>query len=90
MTERDPDLKRDPSEKVFLDPQTQKTHPFPSIDDLPSVYMTLVVPAYKEQDRCKLEWEDSKWWHCSSNHEMDLLVLHSVQDDGGNNGVFGE
>ena len=53
VTEREPDLKRADSEKVYLVPGSGETRPFPSIDDPPSVYMTLVVPAYKEQDRCK-------------------------------------
>ena len=55
ITEREPDLKRDKSEKVFTDPKTEESHPFPSIDDKPSVHMSLVVPAYKEQDRRKHE-----------------------------------
>ena len=52
---RQPDLSRAESEKSFTDPQQKerKKFPFPSISDTPSLYLTLVVPAYKEQDRCE-------------------------------------
>ena len=53
MTERDPDLERADSEKVFMDPGTMEKHPFPSITSEPSIGITLVVPAYNEQKRCK-------------------------------------
>lgn len=50
---RQPDLSRAESEKSFTDPRQKerKKFPFPSISDAPSLYLTLVVPAYKEQDR---------------------------------------
>lgn len=48
----EPNLARAESEKVYTDPKTGKKHPFPStLDPQPSVYMTLVVPAYNEQER---------------------------------------
>lgn len=41
------------SEKVFFDPNTGTKTPFPqTASTAPSLYMSLVVPAYKEQDRC--------------------------------------
>lgn len=49
---REPDLHRDPSEKCFEDPTSGEMQPFPSITDPPSIHLSLVVPAYKEQDRC--------------------------------------
>ena len=52
-TERDPDLERADSEKVFVDPGTMEKHSFPSITSEPSIGITLVVPAYNEQKRCK-------------------------------------
>ena len=52
-TLRDPDLRRAESEKTFLDPKDGKRKPFPSITDAPSVYLSLVVPAYKEEKRCE-------------------------------------
>lgn len=61
-TKREPDLQRAESEKSFMDPGTEKRHPFPSITSPPSVDMTLVVPAYNEQNRCKhsFAWPNQK------------------------------
>ena len=50
-TSRDPDLRRTQSEQTFLDPKDGKRKPFPKISDPPSLYLSLVVPAYKEQNR---------------------------------------
>ena len=50
-TSRDPDLRRTQSELNFLDPKDGKRKPFPKISDPPSLYLSLVVPAYKEQSR---------------------------------------
>lgn len=52
-TSRDPDLRRSQSEQTFLDPKDGKRKPFPKISDPPSLYLSLVVPAYKEQNRCE-------------------------------------
>lgn len=51
---REPNLAREESEQTFLDPSTGKKHVFPSVDDPPTIYMTLVAPAYKEEERCKV------------------------------------
>eukprot|EP00731_Ephydatia_muelleri_P030836 Em0022g350a len=48
---REPNLAREESEQTFLDPSTGKKHVFPSVDDPPTIYMTLVAPAYKEEER---------------------------------------
>ena len=52
---RHPDLSRAESEKTYRNPATSKEEPFPSITDPPSLYLSLVVPAYKEENRRK--WE---------------------------------
>lgn len=42
------------SEKVFVDPKTGHLTPFPhTAQSPPSLYLTLVVPAYKEEKRCE-------------------------------------
>ena len=51
---REPNLVREESEQSFLDPSTGEKHAFPSVDDPPTIYMTLVAPAYKEEARCKV------------------------------------
>lgn len=47
-----PKWKRYDSEKYFTDPKTGGKHLFPSLWDEPSVDLSVVVPAYNEEDRC--------------------------------------
>ncbi|XP_071087179.1 dolichyl-phosphate beta-glucosyltransferase-like [Haliotis cracherodii] len=46
-----PDLGRYESEKFFHDPKRKTESEFPSIHDPPSVDLTVVVPAYNEEER---------------------------------------
>ncbi|XP_033743428.1 dolichyl-phosphate beta-glucosyltransferase-like [Pecten maximus] len=46
-----PDLGRFESEEYFLDPKKKEKIKFPSIHDPPSVDLTVVVPAYNEEER---------------------------------------
>nr|CAH7767466.1 unnamed protein product [Callosobruchus chinensis] len=46
-----PVIKRTRKEKLFLDPNTGQFHKFPSIEEPHSVYLSVIVPAYNEQDR---------------------------------------
>ena len=63
----EPNLSRADLEKVFTDPETNTKLAFPStVDSDPSVYISLVVPAYNEEERCKLA--------CT----ISLVVLMSV------------
>ena len=102
-TKREPDLQRAESEKSFMDPETEKRHPFPSITSQPSVYMTLVVPAYNEQNRCKHSFvhgltrsvasNEITWWLLSAILKAQWnwnLSVYSAEDDGRDDGVFGE
>ncbi len=51
----EPDLELSPSERVFVDPMTGGSIPFPRASSSPpSLYISLVVPAYKEEKRCKI------------------------------------
>lgn len=38
-------------EPVFLDVQSGQTKPFPSLEEKPSLHLSVIVPAYNEQDR---------------------------------------
>ena len=50
----EPNLSRVDSEKVFTDPESNTKLEFPStVDSDASIYISLVVPAYNEQERCK-------------------------------------
>lgn len=47
-----PDLGRYDSEKYFLNEKQEKCL-FPSINDPASVELSVIVPAYNEEERCK-------------------------------------
>ncbi|XP_055917400.1 dolichyl-phosphate beta-glucosyltransferase [Eupeodes corollae] len=46
-----PIIKRHKEEKYFVDPNSIKKVDFPSIDDEPSVDLSVVIPAYEEENR---------------------------------------
>jgi hypothetical protein len=51
----EPDVQLAKSEQEFLDPRTGSSTRFPCTHlTPPSLYLSLVVPAYKEEERCKL------------------------------------
>ena len=50
----EPNLSRADPEKVYLDPKSNTKAEFPStVESDPSLYISLVVPAYNEEERCK-------------------------------------
>ena len=53
-TYRDPDLRRFDSEKFFVDPNSNgEKRPFPSLSKDATVELSVVVPSYNEELRCK-------------------------------------
>lgn len=48
-----PNIQRHKDEDTFLDPQTIQTIAFPSLDDPPTLELSVIVPAYNEEKRCK-------------------------------------
>ncbi len=40
-------------EKMFIDAATREQLPFPSIHDKPSLFLSVIIPAYNEEKRCK-------------------------------------
>lgn len=78
-----PNLSRSEQEKAFLDPKQGKSIPFPSLTDPPSVDLSVIVPAYNEEERLPamlneaLEYlEDRK---CSSpSFTYEIIIV----DDG--------
>ncbi|XP_026468576.1 dolichyl-phosphate beta-glucosyltransferase [Ctenocephalides felis] len=46
-----PIINRSENEKYYLDPKSNKKHTFPTLSDLPTVKLSVVIPAYNEQDR---------------------------------------
>lgn len=51
-----PIITRSKKEKYFLDPKTGKFEEFPSINDECSLNLSVIVPAYNEEERCKLNF----------------------------------
>ena len=51
MTSSEPDISCHESENYFVDPSTGERVKFACIDDEASVDLTVVVPAYNEQER---------------------------------------
>ena len=43
---------RSDNEKYFQDLKTKSRKQFPSLTDPPSKYLSVIIPAYKEVDRC--------------------------------------
>ncbi len=50
---------RSENEKYFQDPITKSRKPFPSLNDPHSKYLSVIIPAYKEVDRCKIKFKFS-------------------------------
>lgn len=48
-----PHVKRYKEEKSYYDPKTKTNVIFPQISDPPSVDLSVIVPAYNEELRCK-------------------------------------
>ena len=48
-----PIITRYESEKSFKDPHDEEMHKFPFLEDESSVTLSVVVPAYNEEARCK-------------------------------------
>jgi len=46
-----PDLSRSEGEKTFLDTKTGTSLPFPSLSDPPGIDLSIIVPAYNEEER---------------------------------------
>jgi len=51
---REPNLSRSQNERTYLDPSTKQRHEFPSLEDSASLNLSVIVPAYKEEERRKI------------------------------------
>lgn len=47
-----PVIRRSKKEKYFVDPTTGSEELFPSINDEPTINLSVIVPAYNEEVRC--------------------------------------
>lgn len=49
-----PQIIRYEDEKYFMDPVTKTKQPFPSINESPKIALSVIVPAFDEEQRCRL------------------------------------
>lgn len=54
ITEPYPEIIRHKQEETYEDPVTNEKQKFPSIDNEPDIQLSVVVPAFDEEARCKL------------------------------------
>lgn len=53
ITKPYPEIWQDEKEKYFFNPKTKKTEAFPSLYEKWSVHLSVIIPAYNEEQRCK-------------------------------------
>lgn len=53
ITQPYPEIWRDEKEKYFLNLKTKNIEAFPSLYEKWSVHLSVVIPAYNEEERCK-------------------------------------
>lgn len=49
-----PKIIRHKKEEYYQDPSDKSEHAFPSLHDAPTINLSVIVPAYNEEDRCEL------------------------------------
>ncbi|XP_037820971.1 dolichyl-phosphate beta-glucosyltransferase [Lucilia sericata] len=81
-----PIIKRHKQEKTYLDPNILKNYEFPSIEDEPSLDLSVIVPAYNEEQRMPvmldecLEFLESK--SKTGNFTYEIIVVSDGSSDG--------
>lgn len=82
-----PDLQLAKSERVFEDPSTGHLTPFPStIGSPPTLYLSLVVPAYKEETRLPKMMEETMMYlnerqQRDSSFQYEVIVVNDGSPD---------
>ena len=76
-TIREPDMQRYESEKYFTDPSTKEKLPFPSLADEASLDLSVIVPSYNEELRCKFVKEKDWIVHYQN---LNTYFQYKMQD----------
>ena len=50
---REPNLSRSQNERTFVNPSSKEREEFPSLEDNAALSLSVIVPSYKEETRCK-------------------------------------
>ncbi|KAL4709326.1 hypothetical protein ACJJTC_007058 [Scirpophaga incertulas] len=81
-----PIINRHEEEKSFNDPKTKSKLRFPSIDDSPSVNLSVIVPAYNEEERLPtmldetIEFLEERIKHYSS-YKYEIIIVSDGSTD---------
>eukprot|EP01101_Sappina_pedata_P000203 TRINITY_DN10206_c0_g1_i1.p1 TRINITY_DN10206_c0_g1~~TRINITY_DN10206_c0_g1_i1.p1 ORF type:complete len:335 (-),score=128.95 TRINITY_DN10206_c0_g1_i1:79-1038(-) len=72
-----------PGEKTYLDPTTNNRHEFSSITENASIYFSVIVPAYNEEERLSVMLDETLE-HLKSRHQADSSITFEIiiVDDG--------
>ncbi|XP_017097778.2 dolichyl-phosphate beta-glucosyltransferase [Drosophila bipectinata] len=82
-----PNIQRHKDEDTFLDPHTIKTIAFPSLDDSPTLELSVIVPAYNEEKRLPAMLDEclaflEKKSAGNPNFTYEVIVVSDGSQDG--------
>ena len=78
-----PNLQRHSLEKSFVDPSTKERVLFPSINDPPSLHLSVIVPSYNEEKRLPVMLDESlEYFQTRVKREPEFTYEIIVVDDG--------
>ncbi|KAI6654695.1 Dolichyl-phosphate beta-glucosyltransferase-like [Oopsacas minuta] len=82
-TRAQPNIQRHDLEKSFIDPLSGNRIPFPSINDPPSLHLSIIVPSYMEEQRLPIMLDESmEYLITRAKQEPDYTYEIIVVDDG--------
>ncbi|XP_065884803.1 dolichyl-phosphate beta-glucosyltransferase-like isoform X2 [Dysidea avara] len=80
---REPNLSRSQNERTYLDPSTKQRHEFPSLEDNASLSLSVIVPAYKEEERLPVMMEETlEYLEKRKKEDFDFHYEIIIVDDG--------
>ncbi|KAF5271186.1 hypothetical protein FQR65_LT05330 [Abscondita terminalis] len=87
ISNRYPIIMRSRNEKFFIDPSTGKYIEFPAFSDKPTLHLSVIIPAYNEEERCNLppmldeciDFLESR--SCDSNFKYEIIIVSDGSTD---------
>lgn len=78
-----PIIRKFKSEKTFFNPETDSLEDFPSLDDDPSIDLSVIVPAYNEEERLPIMLKDcTRHLEAKSREKPNFSYEIIIVDDG--------